>query len=391
MLFGEYFLRNLYFCNKKMISRLLSKTIEAKIGQGKAIIVLGPRQVGKTTLVRSILKNEDFLILDGDDLNVQNQLEIHTFENLKNIIGNHKIIFINEAQRISNIGLSLKIVIDNMKDIQVFVSGSSSFELNNRISEALTGRKWEYNLFPISWVEFENHFGYLKSEAQLELRMIYGMYPEVINNPGHESEILKQLVSSYLYKDILSLSGIRKPEVLDKILRALAYQIGNEVSYNELSHLVGIDKNTVINYIDMLIKSFVVFRIPSYSRNLRNEIKFNQKIYFFDNGIRNAVIGNLNPMVSRNDHGQLWENFLMSERLKLLSYNQSYARMHFWRTKTRKEIDYIEEKGESILAFEFKWSEKAEIKKHADFISAYNTDIKLINRKNFREFLNNLE
>lgn len=375
------------FAIKKMINRILNDIIKTKIGKGKAIIVLGPRQVGKTTLIRSILENEDFLFLDGDDLNVQNQLEIHNFENLSNIIGKHKTIFIDEAQRVNNIGLSLKIIIDNIKDIKVFVSGSSSFELNNRISEALTGRKWEYNLFPISWLEFEKHFGYLKAGGQLELRMIYGMYPEVINNPNSESEILKQLISSYLYKDILSLSGIRKPEVLDKILRALAYQIGSEVSYNELSQLVGIDKNTVMTYIDMLIKSFVVFRIPSFSRNLRNEIKFNQKIYFFDNGIRNAVIGNLNPMANRNDQGQLWENFLMCERYKSLSYVQSFARMYFWRTKTKKEIDYIEENGDKISAFEFKWGENSNIKKHADFTKAYNTDIKLVNRKNFREFL----
>jgi predicted AAA+ superfamily ATPase len=370
-----------------MIKRELHQTIDDKIGSGKVIIVLGPRQVGKTTLIKSVLAGRDHLFLDGDDMNTRKILSIHSLAHLSNIVGKNKLAFIAEAQRIDNIGLSLKIIVDNIPGVQLLVSGSSSFELNSRISESLTGRKWEYNLFPVSWKEFEGHFGYVKSDSQLELRLVYGMYPEVINNPGSEQEILSQLVSSYLYRDILSLSGIRKPEVLDKILRALAFQIGSEVSYNEISQLAGVDKNTVSSYIDLLIKSFVLFRLPSFSRNLRNEIKFNQKIYFLDNGILNAVIGNLSPLAFRNDIGALWENFLISERIKYLSYNQRMARMYFWRTKSQKKIDYLEEASGQILAFEFKWSEKAKLKNHKSFNETYNTEVKLVNRNNFRSFV----
>lgn len=370
-----------------MIGRLISGSIEKHLGGGKAIVVIGPRQVGKTTLIRSILKDRPYLFLDGDDINIQNLLAQHAYQNLRNIIGNQKIVFIDEAQRIRNIGLSLKIMVDRFPGVQVLVSGSSAFELNDKINETLTGRKWEYDLLPVSWKEYEAHFGFVESEGQLEWRLIYGMYPEVINQYGNESGILRELISSYLYKDILSLSGIRKPEVLDKLLQALAWQTGNEVSYNELSQLTGVDKNTVSNYIDLLVKSYVLFRLPSFSRNLRNEIKFNQKIYFFDNGIRNAVIGNLNPLASRNDSGQLWENFLMSERYKSLSYAQSFARMYFWRTTTGKEIDYIEVTGEEVKAFEFKWNEKRRQRKHLEFESTYQTKVAVINRQNFREFL----
>lgn len=370
-----------------MIKRILEEKITQRLDKGKAILVIGPRQVGKTTLINSILDNREHLFLDGDDSTVRNLLTDPNTEQLKSIIGNHNTLFIDEAQRIENIGLTLKIITDQFKKVQLLVSGSSAFELNNQTSEPLTGRKWEYKLYPISWRELEDSIGYVKSEQQLELRILYGMYPDVINNLGDEIEVLKQLTNSYLYKDILAFSGIRKPQMLEKLLRALALQLGSEVSYNELAQLVGVDKNTVANYIDVLEKGYVVFRLSSFSRNLRNEIKTNQKIYFYDTGVRNAVIGNFNLLDSRSDKGGLWENFLIAERIKKLAYDGSLANSYFWRTKQQQEIDYVEEVSGKITGFEFKWSEKAKAKLPKSFMESYNATIEVIHRNNFREFV----
>lgn len=370
-----------------MINRILYNSIISKIGKGKAIVLIGPRQVGKTTLINTILKNRDFLFLDGDDPTLRNILTNPSTEQLKSILSTHKIVFIDEVQRIQNIGVTLKIITDQFKEIQLLVSGSSAFELSNQINEPLTGRKWEYQLFPISWNELENSIGYIKSEQQLELRLLYGMYPDIINNPGEEIEVLKQLVNSYLYKDILSFSGIRKPEILEKLLRALALQIGSEVSYNELAQLIGVDKKTISNYISLLEKGYVIFKLPSFSRNIRNEIKTNQKIYFYDTGVRNMIIGNFNPLENRVDKGALWENFLISERIKELNYKNSLGKPYFWRTKQQQEIDYVEDIGGLITGYEFKWNSKAKIKTHKSFVQAYNSKIEIINRDNFRIFL----
>lgn len=303
-----------------MIKRDLEEQIKNRFGTGKVILLIGPRQVGKTTLFNTILEGKEFLFLNGDDPTVRRLLSDPNLEQLKNIIGDSKIVFIDEAQRINNIGLTLKLITDQLKSVQLLFSGASAFELNNQTQEPLTGRKWEYQLYPISWNEFELDVGYLKAEQQLELRVIYGMYPEVINNFGDEKEILKQLTDSYLYKDILSYGGIRKPEVLEKLLRALAFQIGNEVSYNELAQLLGIDKKTVASYIDLLCQAYVIYKLPSFSKNLRNEIKTNQKIYFYDTGVRNMIIGDLSSMDIRQDKGSLWENFLISERIKFNAF-----------------------------------------------------------------------
>jgi predicted AAA+ superfamily ATPase len=291
------------------------------------------------------------------------------------------------VQRIPDIGLKLKIIVDQIKDVQVIVSGSSAFDINNLTQEPLTGRKFEYHLYPISWNEFENSVGYIKAQQQLELRLLYGMYPDVINNFGSEYEVLKNLISSYLYKDVLSLAGIRKSDVLEKILQALAFQVGNEVSYNEIAQLVGVDKNTVNTYIDLLEKAFVIFRLNSYSKNLRNEIKANRKIYFYDNGVRNMLIGNFNSLEFRQDKGALWENFLVSERLKQLSYTNSLSRPYFWRTTTQQEIDYIEINADAVSAFEFKWSPTKTSKLPKSFSAAYDPSFLVVNKDNFRKFL----
>ena len=370
-----------------MIERIIQHKIQAKISSGKAIIILGPRQVGKTTLIKNILDRKDYLFLDGDDPTVRNLLTNPNTEQLKSIIGNNKIVFIDEAQRIENIGITLKIITDQFKSVQLIVSGSSAFEINNKINEPLTGRKWEYELFPISWKELEDNIGFVKAEQQLELRVIYGMYPEVINSIGDEEQVLKQLADSYLYKDILAFSGIRKPEILEKLLQALALQIGSEVSYNELSQLIGIDKNTVGNYIDILEKAFVIFKLKSFSRNLRNEIKTNQKIYFYDTGVRNMVIGNLNPLNLRPDKGVLWENFLIIERLKKNNYDSSVVKPFFWRTVQQQEIDYVEEKAGKIYGYEIKWNPKVKVKIPGLFKETYSPEVKVLTRENFRTFL----
>lgn len=368
--------------------RQMSSRIKSKMHKGKAIVVTGPRQVGKTTLINSLLeKDDDVLFLNGDDAQVRQMLENANLQDLKQIIGKNKTVFVDKAQRINHIGITSKLITDQLKDIQLFLSGSSFLDLNNNINEPLTGRKWEYNLYPISWQEFQDKLGYVDAISQLNNRLIYGMYPDVINNVGDEREVLQNLTNSYLYKDILILGNIKKPDILEKLVQALAHQIGQEVSYNELAQLLGINKETASSYIQLLEKAFIVFRVKAFSRNLRNEIKFNKKIYFYDNGVRNAVISAFNGIELRNDKGALWENFLISERIKYLSYNKMYGSYYFWRTKQQQEIDWVEERDGKISAYEFKWNDKKKAKIPKKFIEAYDADTKIIDRKNFLEFV----
>ena len=371
-----------------MIERTLSKKIAGKVGRGKAIMVIGPRQVGKTTLIQAALQNEEYLFFDGDDPVTRTILDTPNTEQIKSLLRDKKIIFIDEAQRINRIGLTMKIMVDQFKDVQLWISGSSSFSLFNELNEPLTGRKWEYEMFPISWEEFETHVGQLTAERQLEERLRFGMYPDVINNQGEEIEILQNLVNSYLYKDILSYAGIRKPDVLDKLVRALALQVGSEVNYNELSGLVGVDKNTVEKYITVLEQGYVIFRLPSYSRNIRNEIKKGKKIYFYDNGIRNMIIGSMDDISLRTDIGALWENFLISERVKQNKYKLTLAKSYFWRTKQQQEIDYVEEIGSTLTAFEFEWNPKRRARIPSTFTEKYKASGQVISRDNFRGFVN---
>ena len=369
-----------------MFSRILKDTINGKINSGKAIVIVGARQVGKTTLLKEILNDKNYLFLDADDPTIRILLSSPNTEQIRTFIGDNKYIFIDEAQRIPGIGITLKIITDQFKHVQLFVSGSSSFDLGKEVNEPLTGRKWEYEMFPISWEEYENNIGFIRSEQQLENRLLYGFYPEVLNNQGREKETLNNLVNSYLYRDILALSNIRRPEVLEKLLQALALQIGSEVNYNELSQIVGINKLTVQNYIEILEKGYIIYRLNSFSRNLRNEIKQNRKIYFCDNGIRNMIIGNFNHIDLRQDKGSLWENFLITERLKQNRYKNTFSKMYFWRTKQQQEIDFIEEVNGNITGFEFKWTEKKT--KFPDiFTNTYNATGIVIDRSNFREFV----
>jgi len=370
-----------------MYQRILENTVKGKIGSGKAIIIVGARQVGKTTLIKNLLQEKKYLFLDADDPTIRQLLSSPNTEQIRTILGDYKIVFIDEAQRIEGIGLTLKIITDQFKNVQLFVSGSSSFDLGNKLNEPLTGRKWEYELFPITWEELEKKEGFIKATQQIENRLLYGFYPEVLNNQGNEREILKNLASSYLYRDILAFSEIRKPEILDNLLLALSLQMGSEVNYNELAQTIGVNKITIQKYIDILEKGYIVFRLNSFSRNIRNEIKRNRKIYFYDNGIRNMIIGNFNQLKLRTDIGALWENFLISERVKQNIYKDTFSRMYFWRTKQQQEIDFVEEKDGKIYGFEFKWKAKSKIKLPETFIKTYSAESKVIDRNNFREFV----
>lgn len=372
-----------------MINRIVENRLLEKVFQKKVITVLGARQTGKTSLLKKLfLNNEDVLWLSGDEYDIQERFKNPTSNGLKSLIGNKKIVIIDEAQRIHDIGLALKLLVDNYPEIQVIATGSSSFELMNKMNEPLTGRKFEFELFPVSAEEMIHHHGEITERRLLNHRLVFGMYPEVINKSGNEIEVLKLLSDSYLYRDLLMLESIKKPEKLIKLLQALAYQIGNEVSYNEIGNLIGLDSKTVESYVQLLEKSFVVFRLHSFSRNQRNELKASKKIYFYDNGIRNAVISNFKIIEGRQDTGSLWENYLISERRKKNAYSGNYAVSYFWRTKDGQEIDYIEEKDGEILGFEFKWSEKVKLKVPKTFLAAYpGSKVNLITPNSYFDFV----
>ncbi|MCK9271129.1 MAG: ATP-binding protein [Bacteroidales bacterium] len=372
-----------------MIKRHLESEIEKDFFKGKAIILLGARQVGKTTLMKEICKNKDEVLwLDADDPDTQLLFENPTSTRLRTIIGSHKILVVDEAQRIKDIGIKLKLISDQIKDVQLVATGSSSFELANQINEPLTGRKWEYQLYPISYSEMVSHHGLLEEMRMVPHRMVYGYYPEVVTNTGNEKRVLREIYNSYLYKDILKFDQIKKPEKVTKLLQALAFQIGNEVSYHELSKTVGIDNQTVEKYIDILEKAYIIFRLTAFSRNARKEIVKGRKIYFVDNGIRNAVIANFKLPELRQDIGALWENYLVSERFKFLKYNDIWANSYFWRTYDQQEIDYLEERDGKLFAYEFKWSSKQKARLPKTFSNAYpDNQFKVINQENFEEFI----
>jgi len=382
----------LYFCSllfTVMIERLLGKLVKSKLHTGKAIVLLGARQVGKTTLLKMLFgASEEVLWMSGDEIDVQALFANVSSTRLKAIFGNKKIIIIDEAQRIQDIGLRMKLITDQIPEVQLVVTGSSSFELANKLNEPLTGRKWEYKMYPLSFAEMVAHHGLLEEKRLLAHRMVYGYYPDVVNNAGIEKEILKQLSNSYLYKDVLLMEQIKKPEGLIKLLQGLAYQVGSQVSYNELSQLTGLDAKTVEKYIVVLEQTFIIFRLGSFSRNLRSELKKSRKIYFYDNGIRNALIANFNQVEHRTDVGALWENFMVSERMKYTQYSQNWVNSWYWRTKEQKEIDYIEEQDGVLTAFEFKWNPDAKHKLPKLFLETYTgSDFKVIHRDNLEDFL----
>jgi len=345
-------------------------------------------------MIKEVLRIADvkYLTLNADEPDVRDLLQEATSTRLRTFIGNNKIVFIDEAQRIANIGLTLKLLIDEIPDIQVIATGSSSLELNSSIAEPLTGRKFQFNLLPLSFSELASYHGLLKERRFLEHRMVYGSYPDIVTSTGQEEELLRLLADSYLFKDLLNLEGIKKPALLEKIVKALALQLGSEVSFQEIGRLVGADSHTVERYIDLLEKAFVLFRLPSYNRNVRNEIKKGRKIYFFDNGIRNAMIGNFLPVNKRTDTGALWENYLVSERFKILANKGINAASYFWRTSQQQEIDYIEEQNQMFLACEFKWNPTKKKSFPATFQRAYpEADLRLITPEDYDQFLTEFE
>lgn len=373
-----------------MIHRDIQAIIENNLFKGKAIILIGPRQVGKTTLLHQL--SEKLLLptlsINCDEPEARELLTDTNTIKLKQYFGSNKLILIDEAQRVKNIGLTLKLIIDNIKNIQLIVTGSSSFELANEINEPLTGRKYEYNLFPFSTNELAGSSNLLVERQSLEHRLIYGSYPEVINRPAEATETLYNIVGSYLYKDLLAFNDIRKPAQLEKLVQALALQIGNEVSYNELGQIIHADNQTVERYVDLLEQSFVVFRLGAFSGNLRNEIKKSRKIYFYDNGVRNAVIQNFSPINLRQDIGALWENYFIAERMKYNHYSRRFVKSFFWRSFQQQEIDLIEQENGEITAFELKWNPNKTAKLPKTFSGNYSINANYtINTNNYFDFL----
>ncbi|MDP1764058.1 MAG: ATP-binding protein [Sediminibacterium sp.] len=371
-----------------MIHRILKDTIKKDLFKGKALLLFGPRQSGKSTLIQEVLKDTEYLYLNGDDADVREMLTNTTATKLKAMVGNNKILFIDEAQRIQNIGLTLKLFTDQIKDIQVIATGSSAFELSSQVNEPLTGRKYEYMLYPLSFAEMVAHNGLLQEKRLLDHRLVYGCYPEIVTKPGEERRLLKLLASSYLYKDLLMLEQIKKPLILEKLVNALALQIGNEINYQELAQTIGGDRKTVDKYIDLLEKAYVVFRLPALNKNVRNEIKKGKKVYFYDCGIRNAVINNFKSIDSRTDAGALWENYVIAERMKMLHYNDIDVKQYFWRTTQQQAIDLIEASSDQWAAFEFKRNAKAKVRFPQTFSDNYpNSKMLVVSPANVEDFL----
>lgn len=339
-----------------MIERLQKRKIEEMLGKGKAIMIMGARQVGKSTLLSEMFGGQkDVMWMNGDDADVRQLFSGMTSTRIRALLSGCRCLVIDEAQRIPDIGLRLKLITDQVPEVHVVATGSSSFELAARVGESLTGRKRTFRMFPLTYGEMVAHTNLLEEHRMLPHRMVYGYYPEVVTSQGDERAVLRELTDSYLYKDILMLDSISKPDRLIRLVQALAHQIGEQVSYNEVGQLVGLDPKTVERYVDVLEKCYIVFRVGSFSRNLRNELKMSRKIYFWDLGIRNAVIANFQQVENRADTGVLWENFAVSERMKRHYMQDDFVNTWFWRTQQQKEIDLIEEADGCLSAFEFKW------------------------------------
>lgn len=372
------------------ISRIIAEDVSRKFFKGKVIVVYGPRQSGKTTLIKELLREMAVspVFLNGDD-----DLDVHYFDTVTasrwtQLMGEKKVVFIDEGQKIQNLGRAVKLLVDSRDDVQVVITGSSSFTLANSVEEPLTGRKFEYRLFPLSYAELAKHFGFLEESKKLELRLIYGSYPEVVTNEDGVKETLKMLADSYLYRDLMQYEGIRKPAVLEKLLRAVALQVGSEVSYNELAGLIGVSRTLVESYLKILEQAFIIFPLTSYSNNLRNEIKKGVKYYFWDNGIRNAVLNDFTPVPQRNDIGALWENYAISERMKKNAYGRADGLPYFWRTTDQMEMDYLEVYGSKIKAFEFKWNPKKKSRVTKAFTNRYpDAEVETITPENLGEWV----
>jgi uncharacterized protein len=376
-----------------IINRVLEATINRYLFRGRVVIIYGARRVGKTTLVKQILAqyegSKQIRYVNCDDLVNQRALEVREAAALKAFLGEQDLVVLDEAQNVPEIGKVLKLLVDTYPQMQIIATGSSSFDLANRASEPMTGRVYPLELYPLSLQEIAGSQGYGEIEQRLEHILRFGLYPDIFDEPEEDARTkLDELVSNYLYKDILTYAGIKKASVIANLLRLLALQVGNQVSYNELAQNLGIDHKTVASYIDILEQCFVIFRLTSFSRNLRNELKKSQKIYFYDLGVRNALVQAFNPLPLRLDAGALWENFCIAERLKFNRYNRRYANMYFWRTRTQQEIDYVEEVDSQLAGYEFKWGATKPLRPPQTFLEAYpGSTVERIDRSNYWRFL----
>jgi hypothetical protein len=372
-----------------MIKRAIQGKVSALRNTGKAIIIQGARQVGKTTLIHHLLEEETKVLwVDGDDPNDRILWNDTAKAALVQYVKGFRYLVIDEAQRIENIGLAIKMLVDLKIDLQIIVTGSSSLSLTSSINEPLTGRKWSFELYPLSWSELVNHDGLLPALRRLDQLLITGSYPEIVTAEEMIQLRLQEIATSYLYKDVLEYGNIRKPELIVKLLRALAYQVGSEVSYHELAQLLQVDNKTILRYIDLLEDSYVIFRLEPLSTNPRKEISTSRKIYFWDNGIRNAVIDNLTPLSTRSDHGLLWENFVVSEYRKLLGYAEGGGKLYFWRSKGSAEIDLVLARAGAYHAYEIKYNPRKKVRFTPSFVERYQPKTQaVINRENFHEVL----
>ena len=374
------------------IDRALYQPIKGRLLQSDKIIILyGPRQVGKTTIVQKILDSILLkkLMINADEQKYADVLSSRDLNKMKLLVEGYELLFIDEAQRIPDIGINLKILHDQIPGLKIIATGSSSFSLANQVKEPLTGRTWTYTLFPIALHELKKQYNPFEMREKLPEFLIYGLYPEIFSLPNAKDKALylKELCASYLYKDVLEISSVRHASQINNLLRLLAFQIGSEVSMNELGRALGMSKDTVISYIDLLEQAFVLFRVSGFSRNLRKEITKMDKIYFYDPGVRNTLINNMNPLDQRNDTGKLWENFLMMERKKCLAYQFDFANTYFWRTYTGAELDYIEEKNGQLYGYEFKFG-KCKGKAPKTWEETYpGASYRCINQDNFYEFV----
>lgn len=374
-----------------MIHRYIQNDIFEHIQAQKVVVVYGPRRVGKTTLLRQLGAEirEPILWLAGETLDTREELSTQSIERLRGVVGHHRMVIIDEAQYIDHIGLNLKIMVDHIPGIKIIATGSSSFELANQVGEPLVGRTWTYNLYPIAQLELSAIETPFESRNRLESRLVYGSYPEVINAPGvvDKAKILESIIDGVLFKDIFILEKIKKPQKVISLAKMLALQIGGQVSLSELSRSLEINIGTVEHYLDLLEKTFIIRRVFGFSRNLRKEITKTCRYYFWDNGIRNVLINNFNPLTVRSDVGQLWENYLFIEREKKREYQRIHSNIYFWRTHDRQEIDLVEERDGKVYGFEFKWGKKI-IRSPRDWKKTYpESDFSVINQENYLEFV----
>jgi len=370
------------------INRIAGEQIKQWLFRRKALILTGARQVGKTTLLHNLFENEDTVLwLNADEAPVRERLSELSVTNLSQVVGNNRLLIIDEIQRIENSGLLLKLLVDNFPDIQVVATGSSALDISERIFEPLTGRHILFHLYPFALAELYIGKSAFEIENQLSFHLVYGNYPEISLNRDVAKTLLKNLAGQYLYKDVLVWKDIRKPELLDKLLKLLAYQVGSEVSVHELATQLKVKSETVESYIDLLEKSFVIYRLNAYSTNPRKEVSKMSKIYFWDNGIRNAVIGNFDDLTIRRDIGELWENFIVSERMKMNAWLHPERQSFFWRNYNQSEVDYVEIDGKKLSGFECKWNTKKNHKVTAAFTNAYpDAQTEIITPRNFVEF-----